>query len=272
MSTPFDRALESRRRSIAAEEFARQHGEPGSPEYRAAWLRARRAGDLPDAGRRSASGPPGVDDATAVLKVAMERAMLVDGAAMGNAQVFDPETQSLRIVTHSGLPAEFVDFFGLVDRGAKTSCARALADASAVWVADAASSPLFAGSAGLKVLLDAGTRAVASIPVVSPDGDVIAMINTHHRRPATWTERQKHALERLARTTGQILHVLHRRGGACGECLRRRRWRTRANVTLVRAPPRPPLARDGTTRERRGARQRRGDDRRHELNRRSSRR
>jgi GAF domain-containing protein len=213
MSSPFDRALESRRRITAAEDFALQHGEPGSREYRAAWLRARQQGDFADAGRRSAGTPSAVDDATAVLKVAVQRAMLVDGAEMGNAQVFDPETESLRIVAHSGLPAEFLDFFGHVDRGAKTSCARALADASAVWVADAASSPLFAGSAGLRILLDAGTRAVASVPVVSPDGDVIAMINTHHRRPATWTQPQQHALERLARTTGQILHALHRWAG-----------------------------------------------------------
>jgi hypothetical protein len=148
-SSPFDRALERRRRIAAADAFALQHGEPGSLAYSAAWLQARRRDHSEDAREPSRGEPPAVDDVTAVLRVAMERAMLVDGAAMGNAQVLDPQTESLRIVAHTGLPAKFLDFFEFVDRKAKTSCARALADASAVWVADTASSPMFAGSAGL---------------------------------------------------------------------------------------------------------------------------
>jgi GAF domain-containing protein len=59
-------------------------------------------------------------------------------------------------------------------------------------------------------MLDAGSRGVASVPVTSPDGVVIAMISTHHARPASWTSRQQLALERLAGSTGRILHALDR--------------------------------------------------------------
>lgn len=40
-STPFDRALEMRALREAAEAYAAKRGEPGSPSYRAAWLKFR---------------------------------------------------------------------------------------------------------------------------------------------------------------------------------------------------------------------------------------
>jgi hypothetical protein len=194
----------------AARVFASRHGEPGSPAYRAAWLRFRQrapSGADPHTWR----GPPrAVDrDCIAVLQVAIERAMLIDGAPMANAQVVDSRTRDLVIVAHTGFPTEFLDFFELVEHTSNTPCGCALANASAVWVPDTARSPICAGSAALRVLLDAGSRGVASVPVKSPNGDVIAMINTHHRRPASWTHPQQIGLERLARTTGRILHRLH---------------------------------------------------------------
>ena len=41
MSTPFDRALEQRELQAAAEAYASHHGEPGTADHRAAWLRFR---------------------------------------------------------------------------------------------------------------------------------------------------------------------------------------------------------------------------------------
>jgi anti-anti-sigma factor len=207
-SSPFDRSLETRSLIAAAREFASRHGEPGSPAYRAAWLRFRQGPPSPDGPQ--ARKPRALDrDWIAVLRVAIERAMLIDGASMANAQVVDSRTQGLRIVAHTGFPTEFLDFFELVEHTSNSSCGRALANATAVWVPDTARSPIFAGSAALGVMLDAGSRGVATVPVTSPEGDVIAMINTHHRRPASWTHRQRLELERLARTTGRILHRLH---------------------------------------------------------------
>ena len=147
-------------------------------------------------------------DGIAVLNLAIDRAMVIDGASMANAQVLDVRRGGLWIAAHSGFPTEFLDFFEFVEHDSNASCGAALANASAVCVPDTERSPIFAGSRALDVMLDAGSRAVASVPVASPNGDVIAMISTHHRRPASWTDRQKLGLERLARTAGRILHGL----------------------------------------------------------------
>ena len=148
-------------------------------------------------------------DGIAVLNLAIERAMQIDGASMANAQVVDARRGGLWIVAHSGFPTAFLDFFEFVAHDSNASCGAALANASPVWVRNTARSPIFAGTQALEVMLDAGSRSVASIPVTSPTGDVMAMISTHHRRPGNWTDRQKLGLERLARTAGRILHDLH---------------------------------------------------------------
>ena len=42
MRTAFDQALENQALREAADDYAQEHGNPSSPEYRAAWLRFRR--------------------------------------------------------------------------------------------------------------------------------------------------------------------------------------------------------------------------------------
>jgi GAF domain-containing protein len=144
----------------------------------------------------------------ALLEHAIERAMLIDGASMANAQVVDVEGEGLRIAAHSGFSPEFLEFFELVDHTSNSACGSALAGAGAVWVSDTARTPIFAGSPALDVMLDAGSRRVASVPVTSPRGEVIAMLSTHHRRPGDWTHREQIGLKRLARSAGRLLHDL----------------------------------------------------------------
>jgi len=127
-----------------------------------------------------------------VMNAAIERAMLIDGASMANAQLLDPHAKGLRIVAHSGFTREFLEFFELVEDTA-SACGSALAAGTAVWVADTTRSPIFAGTAAREVTLEAGSRAVASVPVTAPNGAVIGMISIHHRRPANWSDRQNGA-------------------------------------------------------------------------------
>lgn len=51
----------------------------------------------------------------------------------------------------------------------------------------------------------AGSRAVASVPLRSTDGQMIGMISTHHRRRANWTDRRIRGLQSLANSTGRLL-------------------------------------------------------------------
>jgi GAF domain-containing protein len=190
---------------VAAQEYASRYGEPGTAAYRAARLRfhpqAHATQDLQREQRERRASTP---DVIRVLNAAIERAMLIDGASMANAQLLDPQRPGLRIAAHSGFTTEFLEFFALVDDTA-SACGSALAGGTPVWVADTTRSPIFAGTPALEVMLEAGSRAVASVPVTSPTGRLIGMISTHHTRPTSWTDQLKQEMQSLADATGRLL-------------------------------------------------------------------
>jgi hypothetical protein len=215
MSTPFDRSLEARELMVAADEYASRQGDVGSPGYRAAWLEFRQRPFVTEGVQDRLSAPAAAVnvDAVGVLNAAIERAMLVDGASMATAQIFDPGVGALRLVAHHGFAPAFVDFFQVVD-DRTTSCGSALATGTPVWVADTTRSPIFAGTRGLEILLEAGSRAVASLPLISPDGRVIGMISTHHQRPTSWTRDRQLELRRVAQSAGRLLDYVSSTAGS----------------------------------------------------------
>ncbi len=146
-------------------------------------------------------------DVVAICKAAIDTAMRIDRADMANAQLLDPQTRSLRIIAEDGFKRNFLEFFEIVDDD-ESACGTALGSGRSVWVPDTTGSRIFAGTPALEVMLDAGSRAVASLPVISPGGRLIAMISTHHNRRAAWTSDRKLQLERLAHSTGRLLHDL----------------------------------------------------------------
>lgn len=158
------------------------------------------AGEPGGMARRAALDPEVVSICDAVVASAIR----ASGAAMGNAQVVDPATGALRIVAQHGFRRPFLDFFQTV-RDEDSACGAALAAGQPVWVSYVATSEVFAGTPALDVMLEAGSQAVASVPVLGSDGSVIAMISTHHRQPTTWTDDQKRQLEALAASTGWLL-------------------------------------------------------------------
>jgi len=138
-------------------------------------------------------------------EAAVFEAIRVSGADKGNAQLVDPATGVLRIVAQRGFERPFLDFFETVD-GEESACGTALMSGTPVWVPDVARSPIFAGSPALVVMLGAGARAVASVPVCAPDGgDVLAMISVHCGKPTVWTERHRQQLAAVAAVTGRVL-------------------------------------------------------------------
>ena len=143
-------------------------------------------------------------DVVSVCDAVVASAIRATGAPMGNAQIVDPETGALRIVAQHGFRRPFLDFFQIV-RDKDSACGTALAAGQPVWVSYVATSEVFAGTQALDVMLEAGSQAVASVPVLDGDGNVIAMISTHHRQPTTWTDDQKHQLKALAATTSRLL-------------------------------------------------------------------
>jgi GAF domain-containing protein len=138
--------------------------------------------------------------------------MRIDGAAKATAQLVRPRSRALRLVAHQGFPAEFLDFFEIVN-DTTTACGSALVCGTPVLISDITKSPVFAGTPGLEVMLGAGSRAVASLPVRAPHDRAIAMISTHHTRTTTWNDRRIRALHDLCASTGLLLHHLLERPG-----------------------------------------------------------
>ena len=134
---------------------------------------------------------------TPILDAALEPAMRIARADRSTAHVADP-TGAPRIVAQRGFNAAVLDWLEIVSDG--ESVLPALAGEQAIWTPDVARSPVLADTPALDALLDAGIRALASVPVKSSDAPLIAILSLHHRLVTDWTAGQKDELEQLGRT------------------------------------------------------------------------
>ncbi|MFC7529964.1 GAF domain-containing protein [Actinoplanes sp. GCM10030250] len=125
-----------------------------------------------------------VSDPEAIASALLAAALTLSRAQMGNVQLFDPAAGGLRIVAHHRFGPDFLRHFALVrDHDHGSACGRALSEATTVHVRDAEHSAVFAAGPTRDVVLDAGVRAVRSIPLVSSAGTMIGMISVHYERP-----------------------------------------------------------------------------------------
>ncbi|MGW2963205.1 GAF and ANTAR domain-containing protein [Streptomyces sp. NPDC001220] len=138
----------------------------------------------------------------AVLDAALRRTLRITGTRMGNVQLV--ENRLLRMVRHTGLNRRFTDYFTFVDSGT-TSCAQAAEEARQVTVKDVRSCDTF-DEDSRRTILQAGSRACHSVPLVSPKGAVIGMISAHHEHPLhELAPAQLAALEQLGGEVGRWL-------------------------------------------------------------------
>ncbi|GAA2422508.1 ANTAR domain-containing protein [Streptomyces mauvecolor] len=151
-------------------------------------------------------GMDGADRAhhSEVLSAVLTQALAITSASMGNVQLADRAGRVLRMEKHTGLSAEFVDFFAVVgDRG--TSCAQAAADVAQTTVRDVATDPVFTPQAR-ETILKAGSRACHSIPLATSDGTCVGMVSAHLDRPIQDLHpAQLAALEQTGRQAGAWL-------------------------------------------------------------------
>jgi len=152
---------------------------------------------LADDGLTSAS------DLTALTEV-LEAAIVLTRAAMGNIQLLDPATGTLRIAVQRGFRQPFLDFFARVHDG-QAACGTALQRAERIVVEEVAQSAIFAGTPALDVLLDAGARAVQSTPILDGSGRVRGMLSTHYGEPRRLKTDDLRLLDRLARRTAEVI-------------------------------------------------------------------
>src|SRR4029079_13977236 len=115
------------------------------------------------------------------LQEVMHAAVAIVGADFGTLQLL--EGDALRIVAHSGHRRPFLDFFAHAEARA-SACGAALTRGERVVVEDVeAADSIFAGSPSLKILRDAGVRAVQSTTMISRTGALLGILTTRGRSP-----------------------------------------------------------------------------------------
>jgi len=108
-----------------------------------------------------------------MLEEIVDAAIDISGADFGNIQLIDAKSSGLTIVAHRGFPQWWVDFWNNLPKG-QGSCGASLKRRKRVIVENVEKSPIFTGKA-LRMQLQAGVRAVQSIPIVSRSGKPLGM-------------------------------------------------------------------------------------------------
>jgi PAS domain S-box-containing protein len=126
----------------------------------------------------------------------------ITGADMGHIQLL--EDGVLKIAAQRGFEPPFLEFFNSA-HGGDTACGMALDLRERVIVEDVASSPIFAGTPGLAVMLGAGVLAVESTPLVTREGQLVGVFSTHYRTVHRPADRDLRLLDVLARQTADLI-------------------------------------------------------------------
>lgn len=138
----------------------------------------------------------------AVVAAALQRVLSITQTPMGNVQL--AETGRLRLARHTGLNKYFTDFFAFVD-SSTTSCSQAAAQRRQITVRDVATAEVF-DEASRHAVLQTGSRAAHSVPLVNRAGAPLGMVSSHHERPLTgFTHAQLAALRQTGVDVGRWL-------------------------------------------------------------------
>lgn len=118
--------------------------------------------------------------APVLLDRALEGAMALLGADLGNVQIRHPSDGALTIATSSGFDSEFLEYFAVVADNS-SACGRAARQRSPTVIVDVNEDPAFAPHR--EIAAASGFRAVQSTPIVDAAGGLHGVISTHFPRP-----------------------------------------------------------------------------------------
>ncbi|MFB3887347.1 MAG: GAF domain-containing protein [Thermodesulfobacteriota bacterium] len=143
-------------------------------------------------------------DCEAILNCTLDTALSISHAEMGNIQLLDGGRRDLEIRAQRGFKAPFLDFFGSLNTE-RTACSFALREARPITVEDITNSPIFKGTQGMEVLLEAEVRAVLSTPLIGSTGQVLGVLSVHYRQPRLYWNDETVRLSILARTAARLI-------------------------------------------------------------------
>ena len=142
---------------------------------------------------------------TQCLDQVVQTAIVITQADRGNIQLVDSKSGILEIAAQRGFEGPFLKFFAAVRSEEALVCAAAVRSAQRVIVEDVTQSDIFAAQPSLRVLLDAGVRALQSTPIITGTGDLLGTISTHFSTPHHLEERELRLLDLLALQTADYL-------------------------------------------------------------------
>ena len=109
------------------------------------------------------------DHSQDLLSEIVKTAVIITDADMGNIQLFDERSGTLKIVASNCFNQPFLDFFNTVHRG-QAACGAAMVCKERIIIEDVTQSPIFMDTPSLGVMLEAGVRAVQSTPLFTRSG------------------------------------------------------------------------------------------------------
>ncbi len=139
-----------------------------------------------------------------LLQAVVDAAIILTDAKMGTLRLYDPVSQSLRIVAHSGFQQPFLDSFAVVHDG-EDICGQSVQLRSRVIVEDVRASPILVGRPALAVMEAAGVRAVQSTLLTARDGSVLGVVATHWTEPHHPDHSTLQMLDLLARGAADLI-------------------------------------------------------------------
>jgi PAS domain S-box-containing protein len=140
-----------------------------------------------------------------LLQEIVDTAVAIAGAEHGTLQLI--EGNSLRIAAHCGHTQPFLDFFASAENRA-SACGTAMLNRERVVVPDVEASSLFAGTASLPVLREAGVRAIQSTPLISRAGVLLGVLTTQWGVPHSPDQHDLWRLDLLARQAADLIEYV----------------------------------------------------------------
>ena len=122
-----------------------------------------------------------------MLEEILAATISLQDADLGNVQLYDAPTNSLRIVAQHGFSDAFLARFRVVDSRDDTACGRALRGRSRVIIEDVEKDDAYEPHRAIAAR--EGYRAVQSTPILARNGTLRGMLSTHFRQPHIPSER-----------------------------------------------------------------------------------
>ncbi len=144
------------------------------------------------------------DKMQALLDGIVNSAIEITHADMGTMQLLN-EGNTLRFVSQRGFKQSYLDFFKCINADGHTVYGEAMRSKKRVIVDDVTQSPIFVNTPALKVLLEAGVRAVQSTPLFTRSGKFLGVITTYYQTPHKPDEFDLRLLDLLVRQAADFV-------------------------------------------------------------------